>query len=383
MANMAEDRMRTKLTKDNKPLYSLIVDELKAQISSGAYQPEDQLPTEAELSSRYGVSRITTRRALEELERDGYIYRIKGSGSFVKSWSRVQSENRADGTGKMISLILPSEDDRGTMGYIRGASEWLNANGYYLSIHQSDYDSQKERDLLETLTRNRIAAIILYPRDDQTNYDILHKLCLDDYPIVTIDKYFNSLPLGAVVSDNFDGAYKAVSRLIELGHRKIAFLSGVSIESTSSVRDRYFGYCKALKDHGIPVDSRYIRLNMKAYREEIGVDRFYEELLDSYRSEEVTAVQTENDLIAANLLNRFLDAGIRVPNDFSIIGFDNNPLTEHVIIPLTTVEQHFYEIGRRAAEIVVQWLLTGKPAPGRVLVPVKLVERGSAGRAPE
>ncbi|PYI56356.1 GntR family transcriptional regulator [Paenibacillus flagellatus] len=371
------------MTKDNKPLYSLIVDELKAQISSGVYKPEDQLPTEAELSARYGVSRITTRRALEELERDGFIYRVKGSGSFVKSISRAQAENRTDGTGKMISLILPSEDDRGTMGYIRGASDWLNANGYYLSVHQSDYDSQKERDLLETLTRSGIAAIILYPRNDQTNYDILHRLCLDEYPIVTIDKYFDSLPLGAVVSDNFGGAYKSVSRLIELGHRKIAFLSAVSIESTSSVRDRYFGYCKALKDHGIPVDSRYIQLNMKAVREEIGVDKFYAQLLDSYRSEGVTAVQTENDLIAANLLNRCLDAGIRVPADISIIGFDNNPVTQHVIVPLTTVEQHFYEIGRRAAEIVVNWLERGKTAPGRVLVPVELVERGTAGAAPE
>lgn len=374
--------MRTKLTKDNKPLYSVIMDQLKSEISSGLYRPESQLPTEAELSSRFGVSRITTRRALDELERDGYIYRIKGSGSFVKPRNRGQ-ENRAEGTGKMISLILPSEDDRGTMGYIRGASDWLNANGYYLSIHQSDYDSQKERDLLEMLTRKGIAAIILYPRNDQTNYDILHRLCLDEYPIVTIDKYFESLPLGAVVSDNFNGSYQAVSRLIELGHRKIAFLTAVTIESTSSVRDRYFGYCQALKDHGLPIDSRYIRLNMKGYREQVGGERFYKELLDSYSADGVTAVHTENDLIAASLLNLCLDRGIRIPEEFSIIGFDNNPVTEHVLIPLTTIEQNFYEIGRQAAEIIVEWLEKGRQTPGRVLVPVKLVERGTTALAPE
>lgn len=373
--------MRAKLTKDNKPLYSVMMDELKSQIVSGRYPPESQLPTEAELSSAFGVSRITTRRALEELEREGLIYRIKGSGSFVKPRSRGL-EGREEGTGKMISLILPSEDDRGTMGYIRGASDWLNANGYYLSIHQSDYDSQKERDLLELLTRKGIAAIILYPRNDQTNYDILHRLTLEDYPIITIDKYFDSLPLGAVVSDNFSGSYQAVSRLIELGHRRIAFLTAVSIESTSSVRDRYFGYCQALKDHGIPLDSRYIWLNMKNYREQVGVERFYNELLDTYRAEGITAVQTENDLIAANLLNLCLDRGIRIPEDISIIGFDNNPVTEHVIIPLTTVEQNFYEIGRQAAEIIVNWLEMGKQASGKILVPVKLVERGTTAAAP-
>ncbi|GAB6930436.1 GntR family transcriptional regulator [Paenibacillus sp. JCM 10914] len=369
------------MSKDNKPLYSLIMDELKSQISSGHYLPETQLPTEAELSSRFGVSRITTRRALEELERGGFIYRIKGSGSFVKPRSKG-NEQRSEGTEKMISLILPSEDERGTMGYIRGASDWLNANGYYLSIHQSDYDSQKERDLLEMLTRKGIAAIILYPRNDLTNFDILHRLCLEEYPIVTIDKYFDSLPLGAVVSDNFNGSYQSVSRLIELGHRKIAFLTAVSIESTSSVRDRYFGYCHALKDHGLPVDSRYIKLNMKGYREQVGVERFYDELLDSYRAEGVTAVQTENDLIAANLLNLCLERGIRIPEDISIIGFDNNPVTEHVIIPLTTVEQNFYEIGRQAAESVVQWLERGVQPSSRTLVPVKLVERGTTAAAP-
>lgn len=374
--------MRTKLTKDNKPpLYRVMMDELKSQISSGHYAPEAQLPTEAELSSTFGVSRITTRRALEELERDGFIYRVKGSGSFVKPRQRGQ-EQRSVGMDKMISLILPSEDDRGTMGYIRGASDWLNANNYYLSIHQSDYDSQKERDLLEMLIRKGIAAIILYPRNDQTNYDILHRLCLEDYPIVTIDKYFDSLPVGAVVSDNFSGSYQAVSRLIELGHRKIAFLTAVSIESTSSVRNRYFGYCQALKDHGLPVDSRYIRLNMKDYREKVGFERFYNELLDSYRTEGVTAVQTENDLIAANLLNRCLERGIRIPEDISIIGFDNNPVTEHVIIPLTTVEQNFYEIGRQAAEHVVNWLERGKQTPDRTLIPVKLVERDTTAAAP-
>ncbi|MEF3306732.1 LacI family DNA-binding transcriptional regulator [Paenibacillus sp. GYB003] len=370
------------MTKDSKPLYSLIVDELKKQISSGDYKPEDQLPTEADLGARFGVSRITTRRALEELERDGYIYRIKGSGSFVKSIRRSPSDGRSDAAGSMVSLILPTEADRGTMGYIRGASEWLNANGYYLSIHQSDYDSQKERSLLETLAKDGIAAIILYPRNDLSNYDVLHRLYLYEYPIVTIDKYYDSLPLVSVVSDNFDGTYKAVSRLVELGHRKIGFLSGFSIESTSSVRDRYFGYCQALKDHGIPVDSRHVRLHMRPYRDEVGVDRFYAELLESYLSDGITAVQTENDLVAANMLNRFLDAGLRIPNDFSIVGFDNNPVTEHLIVPLTTVEQQFYEIGRKAAEIIVDWLNGTKPAPEKVLVPVKLLERGTTGKAP-
>lgn len=370
------------MNKESKPLYSIIVDELRKQIESGAYKPDDQLPTEAELGARFGVSRITTRRALDELEREGFIYRVKGSGSYVKRQQPARGDIRPDGNGNVISLILPSESDRGTMGYIRGASEWLNNEGFYLSIHQSDFDSKKERVLLETLPKEGIAGIILYPRDDHSNYDVLYRLCLEGYPIVTIDKYVDSLPLGAVVSDNFAGTYKSVTRLIELGHRNIGFLSGVSIESTSSVRDRYFGYCKALKDHGLPIESRYVRLHMRPYRDEVGQEQFYAELLDSYRKNGITAVQTENDLIAANMLNRFLEAGKRIPEHFSISGFDNNPVTQHLFIPLTTVAQNFHEIGRKAAEIIVEWIRTGKPEPKKVFIPVQFMERGTTGPVP-
>ncbi|WP_334075153.1 GntR family transcriptional regulator [Paenibacillus sp. A14] len=364
-------------------LYSKIVEEMKAKIASGAYRPDEQLPTEAELTERFGVSRVTSRRALEELEKLGYIYRIQGSGSFVKPLSRLHAEQQGDRVGKMVSLILPEEDDRGAMGYIRGASDWLNRHGYFLSVHQSNYDNSKERKLLEELPRRGVAAIIYYPRTP-SHFDVLHKLALEDYPLVTIDKSFESLSIGSVVSDNFDGAYQAVSHLIALGHRRIGFLSSVSIELTSSVLDRYFGYCQALKDGGIPVDSRFVHLDARMMIEERGRERFFEELLQLYISEGITAVQTENDLVAASLLNSCLDAGLRVPQDLSIIGYDNHALAEHVAVPLTTVEQNFYEIGRRAAEMVVAWLEQGTACRDKMTVPVKLVRRESAaGTAPE
>lgn len=358
-------------------LYSKIVEEMKAKIASGEYKPDEQLPTEAELTERFGVSRVTSRRALEELEKLGYIYRIQGSGSFVKPLSRLHAEQQGDRVGKMVSLILPEEDDRGAMGYIRGASDWLNRHGYFLSVHQSNYDNSKERKLLEELPRRGVSAIIYYPRTP-SHFDVLHKLALEDYPLVTIDKSFESLSIGSVVSDNFDGTYQAVSHLIALGHRRIGFLSSVSIESTSSVLDRYFGYCQALKDGGISVDSRFVHLDARVMIEERGRERFFEELLQLYINEGITAVQTENDLVAASLLNSCLDAGLRVPQDLSIIGYDNHALAEHVAVPLTTVEQNFYEIGRRAAEMVVSWLEQAAVCRDKITVPVKLVRRESA-----
>ncbi|NBD27424.1 GntR family transcriptional regulator [Paenibacillus glycinis] len=365
------------MSKQQKPLYSVIMDELKKKIERGDYKPDDQIPTEYELSTLHGVSRITTRRALEELERAGDIYRIQGRGTFVRGYHRDSNEARTVESGKVVSMILPHDEESGMIRYIRGASDLLNDHGYYLSIHHSGYDVHHERTLMESIRDRGSSAIILYPFDDRSNFEILNQFCLSEYPIVTIDKYIEGMPICGVVSDNFGGVYRSVSRLIESGHRNIAFLSGVSIESASTVRERYFGYCRALKDHGRPLQDGLVKLGARTDSLAIGSEPFFHNLLAFYRASEVTAVQVENDLIAASMLKYALELGIRVPEDLSIFGFDNNPITQHLGTPISTIDQNFYEIGRKAAELILEWLEKGTKPAGRVVVPVTLVERSS------
>ncbi|MFC5649663.1 GntR family transcriptional regulator [Paenibacillus solisilvae] len=364
---------------DNKPLYMVIMEGLKEKIRSGEYVPDQQLPTEVELAEQSGVSRITSKRALIELEREGLIYRIRGSGSYVKKQEGFSAADPGpvhSNSNRIISMILPymatSELD-----IIKGASDYLDAKGYYLSIHDSDWSKDKEKDLLLRVPKNGPSGIILYPISTISNVDLIHAIHWNDYPIVTIDQYFESLPITSVVSDNFEGGYMTAKRLIELGHDRIAFVSSISIGFRSSVRDRYQGYCKALKDHKIPIDPELVVTDFYRDVSPSNAKAFYKAMITKLTQSGVTAIQAEHDHLAVELLKNVLEMGIAVPEQLSIVGFDDHLIARHVEVPLTTIAQNYNEIGRKAAELIVRLIERTDTAHHHVKVPVRWVERDS------
>lgn len=360
-----------------KPLYMIIMEDLKEKILTGHYKEEEQLPTEVELAEQSGVSRITSKRALIELEREGLIYRKRGSGSYVKKQEPKHAfEGGAASTAApIISMVLPymatSELD-----FIKGATDYLDSKGYYLSIHNSNWSSEREREFLLRIPKNGSAGIILYPMSTSSNIDLLNMLYWNDYPLVMIDQYADSLPVTSVVSDNVKGGYMTAKHLLELGHERIAFISSISIDFRSTVRDRYQGYCKALRDHGLPIDPELVITDF--YREaDKDANAFYPKLVAKAMELGVTAIQAEHDHLAVELLRSAIGLGIDVPGQLSIAGFDNHMISSLVEVPLTTVAQDYSEIGRKAAELIASRIEErGRPGE-RALVPVRLIERAS------
>ena len=378
------------LLSGDKPLYSQIMDILRDRIMSGEYKADQQLPTEVELAKQFNVSRITSKRALIELEREGWIYRRRGRGSFVKN--QGESRNSAVGrqpaipAGKIISMIIPYEAPNNMVGYFTGISAYLEQKGYYLSIHNSDWSSEQERKLLQSLPRRGTSGIILYPVSTERNLDVVYALYTNDFPIVTIDQYYGSLSMGSVVSDNFNGCYMAASKLIEMGHKRIAFLSTIDIQYRSTVRDRFFGYSKALHDKGILLDSDLIFSPTSMEAESSAAERqiSYKNILARMLELEVTAVQAEHDIVAYDLIKAAVELGIKIPDQLSVVGFDNNQdYALHAEVPLTTIEQDCLEIGRRAAIMIVSQLESGIRQQERVNVPVTWIMRESAGPRPK
>ncbi|MCQ6560705.1 GntR family transcriptional regulator [Paenibacillus mendelii] len=368
---------------DKRPLYKIIIDDLKDKIEVGLYAPEAQLPTEVELAEQYGVSRITSKRALIELEREGLIYRKRGSGSYVKQPddSDVIPYNGVQNSNSIVSMILPYMATN-EFEYIRAATDYLDAKGYYLSIHNSNWSKDKEKELLLKLSKSGLSGIILYPLSTISNVDMVNAISSNGYPIVTMDQYFDSLNVSSVVSDNYTGGYLAASKLIELGHERIAFISSVSIEFRSSVRDRYLGYCQALKDSRIPIDSEWVYTDFYRDVNEKNSKTFYQSLLAKLLSQKVTAIQAEHDILAGELLRNALDAGISIPKQLSIVGFDDHETSRHAEIPITTIAQNYYELGRSAAELIVAGIENKDSERRRIKVPVRLIERESTGVQP-
>jgi len=363
-------------TKD-KPLYQKIIVELRSLIATGELKAGDRIPSESALAQQFGVSRITSKRALEEMEHEGLIYRVQGSGSYVKEQAAAPDRRAGSNT---LALLLPFDSTKGrALDTIKGVNDCLHERGYLLTVHISDYDPEQEKEIIRRLVDSAVSGLIIYPYSDRQNIDIIFKLALQKYPVVTIDKYFERVAIPAVVTDNYSGAYAAAQHLIDKGHRRIGFSSARNVEESISARDRYFGFCQALSDNGIePRDDYFV--SVPEIRNSIDTTMFHgvlERLLD--RQDPVTAVQALNDYEAISLLKATLEAGLKVPEQLSLVGFDNIELTEHVEVPLTTVEQDFYGIGCRAASLLLDQL-QGRvlPAESRItVVPAKLIERAS------
>lgn len=364
----------------NKPLYVIIMEDLRTKILNGDLKPEQQLPTEVELAEQSGVSRITSKRALIELEREGLIYRKRGSGSYVKkqNYGSLLPEPGGMNTNPnpIISMILPylatNESE-----YIQGASDYLDSKGYYLSIHNSNWDKNKEKELLLRVPKIGSSGIILYPMSTISNIDVLTALYWNEYPFVMIDQYVDSLPVASVVSDNTEGGYLAAKKLISLGHERIAFVSSISIEYRSSVRDRYQGYCKALRDHQLPVDPELVITDFYREADEQNNSIFYKTMIERLLELGVTAVQAEHDNLAVDLLRSAIEMDIKVPEQLSIVGFDDDMISRLVEVPITTIAQDSSEIGRRAAELIVRQIENNEKKAEQFLVPVRLIERDS------
>jgi GntR family transcriptional regulator, arabinose operon transcriptional repressor len=355
-------------------LYEKIIADIQKKIINNTYALNDRIPTEFELAEQYQVSRITSKRALEELKNEGYIYRKQGSGSYVSDEFKYR---RSTGAGNYVAVIMPRYVSSGSFAAtIRGTSSVVQENDLSLKLYTNVKSQSEVSTLLQDLYRQDIAGIIYYPFSDAENIAVLNMLAMAHFPLVTIDKYFECVPVSSVVSDNKKGGELSAGYLISNGHRTIAFVSDIPFESATSIRDRYFGYCTALQAHGIKVDmdlivqggwtSEYPRTyNQKAYME----------IIQNLLARGVTAVCAANDIIATSIIHAASDMGVSIPGRLSIVGFDDSEMAEYIRPPLTSVKQDFVLMGKTAGELICRSRESGKLDYSRTVLPVSLVER--------
>lgn len=359
-------------------LYEVIINYLEKQIADGAYNGNVRLPTEIALAKMFSVSRITARRALSELERKGLIYRRQGSGSYAYQNTKVlkdmtNSSETFDIGSNTVSLILPYDSLGGRFSEIvRGAAEVLENYGYHLILHNSRTNMKIEREIILSLMKTGVRGIIYYPHKDMSNIDLLYEIWMRKIPFVTIDKKIPEIPVCGVYSDNFKGSYELTRKLIENGHTKISCFYYLDLADVFTIRQRFFGYCAALHDSNIPVELKYV-VN---YYDGIAGKSSRESVIGELLNTGVTAVVAENDYTALDIIEICSRMKINIPNQLSVIGFDNIPQSEYTKPPLTTAEQDFATIGKLAAEAVIAQIECKAYETDQV-VPVKIINRKS------
>lgn len=345
----------------NIPLYKVIFRAYKEKILTGELKPKDKLPTEMEIATIYNVSRITASRALKELELSNLIHRIKGSGSYVNEYEQsIETNlNLPQEHLSIISLILPFEGNFSSE-ILQGIEDVAKEKNYFVTFHNSSGIPDIEKQLIEEIISRGSHGIIVYPSSSHENMHLYSSLIIDGYPFVLIDRKIPGMDMPLVLADNQKGFYDITSHLIELGHRRIIFV-GTSLFDISSELERYNGFCKAHLDHGVPLipnhfftESEIRCLPSDYHINEILSMReahYLFDILDKLdKHTRPTAIAAVNDEAAEIIMKVALEKGLKIPDDYSITGFDNLTFAAHLPVPLTTVAQPAREIGQSAAK---------------------------------
>ncbi|MBA3875994.1 MAG: LacI family transcriptional regulator [Anaerolinea sp.] len=252
----------------------------------------------------------------------------------------------------------------------RGVEDEAAGRDFGVMFCNTDESDAEEIAYLQMLIQRQVDGVLLVPASNSGNS--LRLLHAHRVPVVVIDRRVRSTQIDEVRTDSEAGAYALVRHLVELGHRNIAMLSGRREISTSV--DRVAGYRRALAEVGVEVDSRLVLY--RGYDADAGL-RMAREILDA--TPRPTAIFAANNFIAFGAMRALREAGIRVPDDMSVVAFDDLP-DAWVMDPfMTVINQPAYDIGRRAAELLLERLTAAPAGAGRKCVlPGKLVVRGSS-----
>lgn len=241
----------------------------------------------------------------------------------------------------------------------------LRENGYYLMLRTVETPEE-----FKTFIRSwDIAGLFLSGIFKDDFYEAIRPT-LEKYPTVLVDSFVHSDRICNVGLEDFKGSYLSTQYLIDHGHRVIAFAS-YHIKDGGVLMERYLGYKAALTDAGIVFDPSLVF--------ECGNDEDHlKPVIDSLRSHpEITGLVTASDFLAANIMSRLNSCGVRIPEDISVMGFDDLNLCEITCPPLTTVHQDTESKGRIAVDLMLSLLNGDTPGQTEIYLPVSITERRS------
>jgi GntR family transcriptional regulator, arabinose operon transcriptional repressor len=361
-------------------LYQNIVDFFEKEIFEHRINTGDKIPTEKEIMQEFKVSRITASRAVNELVGKGLIYRVKGTGSFVKD-IQPESEGNPVPDNNFIAVILPFKKNFG-LDIVSGIETELQSRGYYLTFHCTNHDVTVERKIIEDLI-GKVKGFIIYPCSNSTNLDLFSNMYINQIPFIFIDRAIQEFPACSVLSDNMGGFFHLTKDVISKGHQRIAFIAS-HIDEVESEKERYNGYCRALIESGIPLNNKYIYKSYESHPltpqdEHNVVTKNARKALSYFQnlSEPPTALMCVNDATACEILIAALNQKIKIPETYSITGFDNLDFTSYLQVPLTTVSQDFTKMGEIAASIVTD-MISGKSCSNEPrILPTYIIHRSS------
>lgn len=268
-----------------------------------------------------------------------------------------------------IGLVIPDSSNLFFAEISHNIEDNGFKNGYAVFLCNSDDQLVKQTEYLDVLVSKQVDGIVFISvSNDRNNLD---KLIDANIPFVIVDREEEDTLADVVLVDNLAGGRAAVQHLIDLGHKKIGCITGPSEANPSA--ERYQGYLKGMKENEIPVRDEYIQSGNFRYKSgEVAMEKLLA-LVDP-----PTAVFVCNDMMAIGAFRAIQNRGLKIPEDISIVGFDNIPIVEAITPALTTIAQPMKEIAERTMSILYKRMQGDLKGPfERVVLVPKLIIRNS------
>lgn len=328
-----------------KALYEQVYESLKQEIISAKYNIGDQVPSEKELSESFQVSRITSKKALEKLMNEGYVYRQRGKGTFVANFTNKPLQ-QSKYKKPLFGLVVTKWDDSYGSGLVltmEGA-----ANDKCMIITKSSFGIPEQEDkIVKELLDFGVDGLIIFPAQAEHYSSEILKMVVDKFPLVLIDRSFKGIAATSVSTDNRTAAKMGIDYLFELGHEQVGVLMPAAYETTT-IEDRLDGIVNAFAEKNVVVNRELWCSDIKSTlpTPQAARAKDIEAIKDHIKKyPQMTALFALEYNIALLAKKAVEQLGLRVPQDISIICFDSPPWSE-LQWNFTHLKQNEEELGR-------------------------------------
>ncbi|MFA5246106.1 MAG: LacI family DNA-binding transcriptional regulator [Pedobacter sp.] len=327
-----------------------------------------------DIAKKTGLSITTVSRVLNGKSEQYRIgkksqEKIKAAAKELNYVPNQFAANLRTGRSNTIALIVPSLNNP----FFASIASKINAEvrkfGYITIIGDSDENQEIEKMELQQLMSRNIEGLIIVPCGDQ--WEHLKHLHDQGLPIVCIDRYFDDLDIPFVSTDNYDGAYSVTKHLVENGHRTIACIQGVRRSTPNKLRVK--GFSDAMKESGIT--------SFSIVGDDFSVQNGYlETKLLLQQKDRPTAIFSLSNTIAMGCIKAFKEENIRIPDDISLITFDDHPYLDYLATPLSCIAQPVSDISKIAVKFLFSILENTEIQTNKVLLKPKIKYKESIKR---
>ena len=274
---------------------------------------------------------------------------------------------------RVIGLVVSDVANPFFGSLMKSISRHARARDYQVLLQDSDESSILESNAIDVLLAERIDGVLICPV--QVESASIERLIGSGLPVVLVGRYFQDLDVDFVSPDDTQGGRLAAQHLLDLGHRRIGMIN--ASPWISSARDRQEGFVQAHEAAGVAVDSSLIRSgvvdHLAGYREATTLLQEHPDL---------TAIVAYSDFVAFGIARAIWEAGLSIPEDISLVGFDDTPLATCLPVPLSTVRTPIEQLGSRSVDVLCRKIEGEYSLPTRETLPLVFVERSSTSHYP-